>query len=363
MIRRSLGPVLLVALLSACGSEPPPAPVAPPPPPPAPVETAPAPVDTTPPPAPEPTAEEKKKADDAAKLQAARAKWEDQNKAELARWTADMHGSAKALADKTYPSGKAAIEAAMKGTHRVPGASDRDKYRHPVETLAFFGFKPTETVLDIGPGEGWYTELLAPALAKKGHYLATSNDPSGPADSPSTFGGQRYAAFLAKAPEIYGSVQTVIVNGKAPQLSTADNSVDLVLAMREVHGMKESGTLDTWLAEIHRVLKPGGVFGVVDHRASKDANADESVKKGYLPEQWVIDHVTAAGFKLAGKSEINANKNDTKDYAEGVWTLPPSFALKDKDHDKYAAIGESDRMTLKFVKVAAKPAAKPAATK
>jgi predicted methyltransferase len=357
MIRRSLAPIALAALLSACGSEPPPAPVAPPPPP-APVA---APVDTIPPPAPEPTAEEKKKADNAAKLQAARAKWDDKNKAELARWTPEMHAAAKALADKTYPNGKAAIQAAMKGTHRVPGDADRDQYRHPVETLAFLGFKPTETVLDIGPGDGWYTELLAPALAKKGHYIATSSDPNGAADSPSTFGGQRWAAFLAKAPEIYGNVQTVVIDQKAPKLSLADNSVDLVIAMREVHGMKDGGTLDAWLAEVARVLKPGGVFGVVDHRASADANADESVKKGYLPEKWVIDHVTAAGFKLAGKSDINANKKDTKDYAEGVWTLPPSFTLKDKDHDKYAAIGESDRMTLKFVKVAPKAAAKPAA--
>ncbi len=364
MIRRSIGPFLLVALLSACASEPPPAPVPPPPPPPAPVETATAPVDTTPAPAPEPTAEEKKKADDAAKLTAARAKWDEKNKAELARWTPEMHAAAKALADKTYPNATAAIQAAMKGTHRAPGAADRDQYRHPAQTLAFFGFKPTETVLDIGPGEGWYTELLAPVLAKKGHYLATSSDPNGAADSPSTFGGQRFAAFLGKAPEIYGSVQPVIVDQKAPKLSAADNSVDLVLAMREVHGMKENGNLDAWLAEINRVLKPGGVLGVEDHRAAQEANADESVKKGYLPEKWVIDHVTAAGFKLAGKSEINANKKDTKDYAEGVWTLPPSFALKDKDHDKYAAIGESDRMTLKFVKVApkadAKAAAKPA---
>ena len=364
MIRRAIGPVLLVALLSACGSEPPP-PAAPPPPPPpaAPVVAPPPPADTTPPPPPEPTAEEKKKAKDAAELADARAKWDEKNKAELARWTPDMHAAAKALADKTYPSGTAAIQAAMKGTHRVPGAADRDKYRHPVETLEFFGLKPTMTVLDIGPGDGWYTELLAPALAKKGHYIPTSSDPNGPADSWGTFGGQRFAAFLGKAPELYGNVQPVIVDGKAPKISTPDGTVDLVLAMRELHGMKNNGTLDTWLAEIQRVLKPGGVLGVEEHRAAADANPDETSKKGYLPEKWVIDHVTAAGFKLAGKSEINANKLDTKDYSEGVWALPPSFANKDKDHDKYAAIGESDRMTLKFVKLAPKAAAaaKPAA--
>ena len=363
MIRRSLYSALLVSLLAACGSEPPPPAAAPPPPPPPPAAptVASAPVDTTPPPPPEPTAEEKKKADDAAKLQAARAKWEETNKAELARWTPEMHAAAKALAEKNYPSGKAAIQAALKGTHRAPNAADRDKYRHPAETMAFFGLKPTMTVLDIGPGEGWYTELLAPALAKKGHYLATSNDPNGPPDAQSTFGAQRYAAFLGKAPELYVKVQPIVIDGEAPKLGL-DGTVDLVLALRELHGMKNNGTLDAWLSEVHTALKPGGVLGIEEHRAAPDANADESVKKGYLPEKWVIDHVEAAGFKLAGKSEINANPKDTKDYAEGVWTLPPNYALKDKDHDKYAAIGESDRMTLKFVKVAAKPAeAKPAA--
>jgi predicted methyltransferase len=355
MIRRSLGPVVLFSLLSACGGEPPPVTPPPPPPPVMPAPVAVAPADTTPPPPPEPTAEEKKKADEAAQLQAARAKWTEQNAAELARWTPEMHAAAKALAEKSYPSGKAAIQAAMKGTHRAVGAADRDKYRHPVETFEFFGFKPTMTVVDISPGDGWTTDLLAPALAKKGKYLPTSSDPNGPADSRSTFGGQRYAAFLAKAPELYGNVQPIIVDGKAPKLGL-DGTVDLVLALREVHGMKESGTLDAWLAEIFRALKPGGVLGIEEHRALPDTNADETVKKGYLPEKWVIDHIEAAGFKLAGKSEINANPKDTKDYAEGVWTLPPSFTLKDKDHDKYAAIGESDRMTLKFVKVVAKPA-------
>jgi predicted methyltransferase len=340
----------------ACGSEPPPVAPAPPPPPPVASAPPPAPADTTPPPPPEPTPEEKKKADDAAKLQAARAKWEDQNKTELARWTPEMHAAAKALADKSYPSAKAAIQAAMKGTHRAPGAAGRDQYRHPVETLAFFGFKPTMTVLDIGPGEGWYTELLAPVLEKKGKYLATSSDPNASPDSMSKLGGERFAAFLGKAPEIYGKVVPVIVDNKALKLGL-DGTVDLVLAMRELHGWKNSGTMDAWLAEVHTALKNGGIFAVEEHRAAPDADPDKSSKKGYLPEKWVISTVEAAGFKLAGKSEINANPKDTKDYEEGVWALPPSFANKDKDHDKYAAIGESDRMTLKFLKVASKPAA------
>ncbi|MFI5302280.1 MAG: class I SAM-dependent methyltransferase, partial [Polyangiales bacterium] len=129
-----------------------------------------------------------------------------------------------------------------------------------------------------------------------------------------------------------------------------------VLVMRQVHGMVNGGTFNTWLAECSKALKPGGILGIEEHRAKDGADPVESSKKGYVPQPYVIDTVQAAGFKLAGKSEINANPKDTKDYAEGVWTLPPTYELKDKDHDKYAAIGESDRMTLKFVRVEAKPA-------
>ena len=310
---------------------------------------------------PEPSPEEKKKAQDAKELAEDKAKWEADSKTELARWTPELHAAAKTLAEKTFASGKQAIQAAMAGTHRAPGAAARDKYRHPLETLELFGFKPTMTVLDIGPGEGWYTELLAPALAKKGKYVATNNDPNGPPDKRSTFYGQRFKAFLDKAPELYGKVETIVVDGKSPKLG-ADNSTDIVLIMRGVHGMANGGTFGAWLAEIHRTLKPGGVLGIEEHRAKPDADVKESAKQGYVPEKWVIEQAEAAGFKLATKSEINANPKDTKDYPEGVWSLPPTLREKDKDKDKYMAIGESDRMTLKFVKVAAKAAPKTPAT-
>jgi predicted methyltransferase len=116
--------------------------------------------------------------------------------------------------------------------------------------------------------------------------------------------------------------------------------------------MVQQGKMNEWLAEIQKALKPNGVLGIEQHRAKADANPEESAKKGYLPEKWVIEKVEAAGFKLAGKSEVNANAKDTKDYEGGVWNLPPSYRLGDKDREKYAAIGESDRMTLKFTKVA-----------
>jgi predicted methyltransferase len=342
--------------LAACGGEEPP-PVAPA----APSATAPAPsaaasaapsaseAAATPPPPPAPTPEEEKKAEAAKKLREDRAKWEEDNKTELARWTPELHAAAKALADKAYSSGHAALVAAIAGKQRKPGDAARDKYRHPVETLEFFGFKPTMTVLDISPGEGWYTEILAPALAAKGKLLETTNDPNGPPDERSTFNGQQFRAFLDKAPELFGKVQTVVVDDKAPSLP-ADGAIDLVLLMREAHGMVNSGTLDPWLGAIHGALKSGGVLGIEEHRAAPGADPVQSAKKGYLPEKWLVEQVEAKGFRLAGKSETNANAKDTKDYPEGVWSLPPSFRQGDVDREKYAAIGESDRMTLKFVK-------------
>lgn len=295
-------------------------------------------------------------------LAADRAAWEAKNKSELARWTPELHSEAKALAEKDYPNGKVALAAAVAGKHRVPGNADRDKARHPVDTLEFFGLKPKMTVLEYGPGEGWYTELLAPTLAKHGKLLVTTSDPNGPADQRSTFYAQRYKAFLDKAPELYGTVHPVVLDDSA-KLPEQD-AFDMILVMRQLHGMQNAGNLDAWLGAFHKALKVGGVLGIEEHRAKDDADPTASAKQGYLPEKYVIERATAAGFKLLGKSEINANPKDTKDYPEGVWTLPPTLRLKDKDRDTYLAIGESDRMTLKFVKLAAAaPKAAAGATK
>jgi predicted methyltransferase len=269
---------------------------------------------------------------------------------------------AQAYTDASVAGGSAAIAAAMRGSHRSPSAAERDQYRHPVETLAFFGFTPTMTVLDVGPGAGYYAELLAPVLAKDGFYLATNREPPNTAAAPSghhwtPYEGAQFDALLRAVPELYGKVQVIRVDYEAPQLNL-DGKVDMVLLMREVHMMKNWGTLDTWLREIHRALKPNGILGVEEHRAAPGANPEETVAKGYLPESWVIEKIEAAGFALAGKSEINANPRDTKDYPNGVWSLPPSFQAGPdytpadaRDRAKYAPIGESDRMTLKFVRV------------
>jgi predicted methyltransferase len=334
-------PILTLALVYAlgCGSKTPEAEVA-----------APEPVaEPTPPPPPEPTEEEKKKAEELKKLEEDRAKMQADNEKEAARWTPELRAEAKAVAEKDYATGKAAIKAALAAKYREPGNPERDKARHPLETLEFFGLKPNYTVLEIGPGEGWYTEVLAPAVAKKGKLIVTSPDPNGPADQRSTLYAQRTKLFLERSPELYGKVETAVIDGKSPSLSQEAN-LDLVVVMRGLHGMVNGGTLDTWLKEIHEALKPKGTLGIEQHRAKPDAVAEESSKQGYLPEKWVIEKIEAAGFKLAGKSEVNANAKDTKDHPNGVWTLPPSYALGDTDKEKYTAIGESDRMTLKFTK-------------
>lgn len=349
-----------LVFLGACASSPTPQPETP----------APEPQDNTvvevvsPPqeaPPPEPTEEEKAKAEAERAQAEAQARLAQEREAmrtahqvELERWTPELREQAKALAEKKYPNAKAALTAAVASPHRKPENVARDAYRHPVETLEFFGFKPTMTVLEYSPGGGWYTEILAPALAARGKLLATNTDPAGPPEARSTFYGERFKLFLETSPEAYGKVETVLIDGSEPKLDLEGN-VDLVLAIRTLHGMVNAGTLNAWLNEFHKALKPNGVLGIVQHRAQPDAVPEESSKQGYLPEAWVISQVEAAGFKLAGKSEINANPNDTKDHPHGVWSLPPSLAGGDQDREKYVAIGESDRMTLKFVKVKKKP--------
>jgi predicted methyltransferase len=302
------------------------------------------------PPAPAASPEEQKKAEEQKKLANEFDALEAEHRAELLRLTPDVRKASQALADKAYPSLKAALSAALVGPHRKPGNSARDAQRHPQETLEAFGIKVNQTVLEYGPGEGWYTELLAPALAKSGKLLVTMGDANGPKDERSTLYALRTKYFLEKLPEVYGKVEPVAVNGKAPRLSL-DGKLDAVLLIRGAHGMYNNKLLGTWLAEFHRALKPKGVLGIEQHRAAAGTSPDETSKHGYLPEAFVIEQVEAAGFKLAAKSEINANPKDTKDYPEGVWSLPPTLREGDKNRDKYLAIGESDRMTLKFVKV------------
>ena len=289
----------------------------------------------------------------AEKLAQDRAQMQGQAQIELRRWTPELRAEVKPLAEASYPDLKSAVTAALAGAHRVPGNAERDAQRHPLETLTFFGLTPEMSVFEYGPGEGWYTEILAPTVAAQGKLLVNTADPDGPKENRQTYYAERLKLFLAKAPEVYGKVETVVVDPAKPSLDQTA-SLDMALVIRGAHGMVGNDTLTPWLQTIHAALKPEGILGIVQHRAPEGSDPKEWAKKGYLPEAWLIEQVKAQGFELVEKSEINANPKDTKDYADGVWTLPPNLRLGEKDRQKYIEIGESDRMTLRFKKPAAK---------
>ncbi|MBK8068592.1 MAG: class I SAM-dependent methyltransferase [Rhodanobacteraceae bacterium] len=254
----------------------------------------------------------------------------------------------------------AKLDQMIAGAHRSDGNKARDAYRHPKETLGFFGLGPGQTVVEITPGGGWYTEILAPTLMNDGRYVAAVIDPASVASEGAkayyTKNNQAFRDKLAAHPELYGQAEIVEISMASPSFG-ADNSADLVVTFRNVHNWVGQDATQPMFDGFFKVLKPGGVLGVVEHRAKADETRElkEVAKTGYFPESAVIEMATKAGFQLADKSEINANPNDTKDHPNGVWTLPPSLNMKDvaeADQAKYPAIGESDRMTLKFVKPA-----------
>ncbi|MEO6264125.1 MAG: methyltransferase [Luteimonas sp.] len=240
----------------------------------------------------------------------------------------------------------ATLDTAIAGDWREAKNTARDRYRHPRETLTFFGLMPDQTVIEITPGGGWYAEILAPYLNADGHYIAAVAKPSRP-DGEAARDKQALAVKFATAPVHYGNAATIEFDPKAPILGPPA-SADAVLTFRTVHNWVMAGTQAAMFGAFFDVLKPGGVLGVTDHRANAGSATDG--KHGYVTEQQVIDYATAAGFKLDAKSEVNANPRDRKDYPQGVWTLPPTLQLGEADQATYLAIGESDRMTLKFRK-------------
>jgi predicted methyltransferase len=239
------------------------------------------------------------------------------------------------------------LDAVLAGSWRSAANKARDVYRHPKATLQFFGLQPDQTVIEITPGAGWYSEVLAPLLRDNGHYIAAVTDNNAEAK-------QDVAALRAKFaadPTQYAKTSIATFNPQAPVFGPA-GSADMVLTFRNVHNWAMAGTAQAMFKAFYAVLKPGGVLGVVDHRAAPGATLDSVKGSGYLPTDYIIKLATDAGFKLDGQSEVNANPKDTKDYPKGVWTLPPTLTLGDQDRAKYLAIGESDRMTLRFVKAA-----------
>lgn len=240
----------------------------------------------------------------------------------------------------------AALKAAIAGSHRSAANSARDGARHPYETLHFFGITPAMTVVELTPEGGWYTEILAPYLREKGTLIG-----AGEAVKPENKYGTMFMKKL-NSNAVYDKVRLGVFEPPLTYAIAPANSVDMVLTFRNVHNWVELGDdqLQVMLKSIYTVLKPGGVFGVVDHRLPQSMPQDAKASSGYLHEDYVIKLVERAGFKLAARSDINANPKDNANHKRGVWSLPPTLADKDGDRAAYLAIGESDRMTLKFVK-------------
>jgi predicted methyltransferase len=232
--------------------------------------------------------------------------------------------------------------------HRSERNVARDRYRHPIEVITFFGIRDDSTVVEILPGSGgYYMEILAPYLKAKGRYIAASRDAAAPPQYLADH--KKLLARLEAEPALYGAVIVTQFNADRHEIAPP-GSADFVLTFRNLHNWVARGEIDGALRAFHRALKPGGVLGIVDHRGRTDMSQDAQMKSGYIREDVAIALIEKAGFRLTGKSEVNANPRDTKDYPEGVWTLPPTYRLKDKERARYGAIGESDRFTLKFVK-------------
>jgi predicted methyltransferase len=250
------------------------------------------------------------------------------------------------------PATDAKLHQSLAGAQRPDPEKARDKYRHPLETLEFFGLRDDMTVVEISPGGGWYTAVLAPVLRDRGKLLIAGGDPSGDPKSEGTKFAQALQTRLQATPGAFDKVQPLVVAGDKPVSFGAPESADMVVTFRNFHNWVGDPFMDKVLSATFTVLKRGGVLGLTDHRAKPGTAPDPKVigDSGYVAEDYVVATVEKAGFKLAGRSEVNANPRDTKDYPKGVWTLPPTYELGDVDHAKYEAIGESDRMTLKFVK-------------
>ena len=250
-------------------------------------------------------------------------------------------------------SAAARIDAALAGTHREAKNTARDAFRHPKETLLFLGLQPDMNVVEIWPSGGWYAEILAPVLRGTGTYYAAGYDvdaPNQPAYRART--QQAFEAKLASNPEVYDEVVMTRLALPDSHEIAPPGSADLVLTFRNTHTFLRADQAEAMFAVFYQALRPGGTLGVVQHRARPGTSLADMKRTGYVTEELVIRLAADAGFVLTGRSEINANPRDTTDYPEGVWTLPPSLRLGDSDRDKYLAIGESDRMTLRFMKPA-----------
>ena len=240
------------------------------------------------------------------------------------------------------------LTAVVASSDRTATLKARDPARHPAEELTFFGLKPHMTVVEIWPGSGYWTEILGPYLASSGHYYAAL-EPGGNKEADE--GNARWRARVAGHKDRIGKI-TETTLGKDHFDIAPPGSADLVVTFRNLHNWVNGGYADAALAACFRALKPGGILGVEDHRGRTDRPQDPKAENGYLREDYAVALAKKAGFELVASSEINANPKDTKDWVDGVWTLPPTLSQGDKDRDRYVAIGEADNFVLKFRKPA-----------
>jgi len=254
-------------------------------------------------------------------------------------------------------SGVAAADLTLEQAAKAPNRSSefvaRDIARHPIEELRFFGVTPRSSVIEIWPGGGYWTEMLAPYLHDHGKLTLAVDVPNGEPEGQNFSLGLKFAGRLNADPAAYGRIEYTFFGEKHVDLA-APASADVILTFRNLHNwVNPAMNLDVqkMLRSIHRALKPGGILGIEDHRGNPKLPQDPEAKFGYLRQDYAIALVEKAGFRLEGTSEIDANPRDTADYLRGVWTLPPSYALGEVDRDKYKAIGEADNFVLKFVKV------------
>lgn len=250
------------------------------------------------------------------------------------------------------PATTAALNRILASEHRGADAA-RDAYLHPKETLQFFGIRRDMTVVEVWPDSGWYTEILAPLLREDGLLYAAQMDPAAGAYVRTKVEG--YRQKLSARPDLYDKVAITALgapgsDGKIPPIAPS-GSADAVLTFDTLHNWMMAGWEQQALSAMRDALKPGGVLGIVEHRGDPKVPQDPKAASGYVNEPYAVEMIEKAGFKLVARSEVNANPRDTKNYDPGVWALPPTYALGEKDRARYAAIGESDRFTLKFVKV------------